>query len=82
MIEDEKHAAIGRVQLGVYHAWIKAGGYGIFWGYILLTLTGNGILQYLGLYINHWSSNLYGFSSAGYIVLYVSISMLYILIVF
>ena len=82
MIEDEKHAAIGRVQLGVYHAWIKAGGYGIFWIYILLTLTGNGILQYLGLYINHWSSNLYGFSSAGYIVLYVSISMLYILIVF
>ncbi|EFO63604.1 MRP-like ABC transporter [Giardia lamblia P15] len=82
MIEDEKHAAIGRVQLGVYHAWIKAGGYGIFWIYIILTLTGNGILQYLGLYISHWSSDLYGFSSTGYIVLYVGISMLYILLVF
>ncbi|EES99511.1 MRP-like ABC transporter [Giardia duodenalis ATCC 50581] len=82
LIVDEKHAAIGRVQLGVYRAWIKAAGCGIFWVYIVLTLFGNGVLQYLGLYINHWSSDQYGFSPAGYIVLYIAISILYILLVF
>ncbi|TNJ28328.1 MRP-like ABC transporter [Giardia muris] len=82
IVDDEKQSDIGTVGWKTYREWFRMCGRNRIVGYIMISIVGNLLQQYLSLLITHWTNNAYGIPDYWYIGIYIAISAIYTLFVF